>query len=90
MEISLQRMGISGIRYDTDIVELSGLLQRIQGGVNKGIYKYRQYIKHGTIFTCDNLKRALGDRYVPPPIVDEALLAKMLDYAMSVNFGLKR
>lgn len=89
MEISLGHLGISGVRYDDDIVELSGLLQRIQGGVDKGIHKYRQYIKHGTIFTCDNLKRTLGDHYAPPPVVDEALLAKMLDYAMSVNFGQK-
>jgi nucleoside-diphosphate-sugar epimerase len=89
MEISLGHLGISGIRYDDDIVELSALLQRIQAGVDKGIYKYRQYIKHGTIFTCDNLMRALGDLYAPPPVVDEALLVKMLDYAMSENFGQK-
>ena len=89
MEISLKHLGISGIRYDDNIVELSGLLQRIQTGVDKGIYKYRQYIKYGTIFNCDNLKRALGDHYSPPPVVDEALLVKMLDYAMSVNFGQK-
>ncbi|MDD5180938.1 MAG: hypothetical protein PHT15_06725 [Gallionellaceae bacterium] len=89
MEISLRRLGISGIRYDNDRQELSGLLQQIQTGVDKGINKYRQYIKHGTIFTCDNLKRALGDSYTPPPVVDEILLAKMLDYAMSVNFGQK-
>ena len=87
MEISLRRLGIYGIRYDNDRQELSGLLQRIQTGVDKGINKYRQYIKHGTVFTCDNLKRALGDSYTPPPVVDEILLAKMLDYAMSVNFG---
>lgn len=89
IKISFRHIGISGIRHDNDIAELSGLLQRIQAGVDKGIYKYRQYIKHGTIFTCDNLKRALGDHYVPPPAVDEALLIKMLNYAMSVNFGQK-
>lgn len=89
MEISLGYMGISGIRYDDDRTELSGLLQRIQAGVDKGIRKYQQYIKHGAVYTCDNLKRALGDHYVPPPIIDEALLGKMLDYAMSVNFGQK-
>jgi len=90
METSLRHMGISGIRYDNEIRELSGLLQRIQAGLDKGIRIYQPYIKHGTVFTCDNLKRALGDRYVPPPVVDDALLAKMLDYAMSVNFGLSR
>ncbi|MBI5430414.1 MAG: SDR family oxidoreductase [Nitrosomonadales bacterium] len=90
IEISLRHLGISGVRYDDNIVELSGLLQQIQAGVDKAINKYhRHYIKHGTIFTYDNLKRTLGDHYVPPPIVDEALLAKMLDYAMSVNFGQK-
>lgn len=87
MEISLIHLGISGIRYDDDTRELPALLQRIQTGFDRGIKIYRQYLKHGTIFTCDNLKRALGDHYVPPPIVDEALLGKMLDYAMSVNFG---
>jgi len=89
IKISFRHMGISGIRHDDDLQELSGLLQRIQTGVDKGINKYRQYIKHGTIFTCDNLKRALGDHYAPPPAVDEALLGKMLDYAMSENFGQK-
>ena len=87
IEASLKRLGISGIRYGDDMQELSGLLQRIQAGLDKGIKIYRQYIKHGTIFTCDNLKRTLGDSYTSPPAVDEILLAKMLDYAMSVNFG---
>ncbi|MEO8343056.1 MAG: SDR family oxidoreductase [Gallionella sp.] len=89
METSLKHLGISGIRYDDDIQELSGLLQRMQSGFDRGIRIYQQYIKHGTIFTCDNLVHALGDGYTPPPVIDEALLAKMLDYAMSVNFGQK-
>lgn len=87
MEISLKHLGISGIRYDDDTYELPALLQRMQSGFNRGIKIYRQYLKHGTIFTCDNLMRALGDHYTPPPVVDEALLVKMLDYAISVNFG---
>jgi nucleoside-diphosphate-sugar epimerase len=89
METSLKHLGISGISYENDTRELSALLQRIQTGFDKAIKIYRQYLKHGTIFTCDNLKRALGDHYVSPPVVDEALLIKMLDYAMSVNFGQK-
>lgn len=87
METSLKHLGISGVRYDDDSRELPALLQRIQTGFDRAIKIYRQYLKHGTIFTCDNLKRALGDHYVPPPAVDEALLAKMLDYAISMNFG---
>ena len=89
IEMSFQHLGISGIRHDGEVLEQSGLMQRIQVGVTKGIQKYQQYVKHGTIFTCDNLKQVLGDHYISPPIVDEALLVKMLDYAISANFGLK-
>ena len=63
METSLKHLGISGVRYDDDSRELPALLQRIQTGFDRAIKIYRQYLKHGTIFTCDNLIRTLGDHY---------------------------
>ncbi len=87
---SLAHLGISGVRYElAGGVELKPLLAKIQTGINENTKIYQQYIKHGTIFTFDNLVRTLGDKYILHPDVDETMLCLMLDYAMSVNFGKK-
>ncbi len=86
-EVSLNDLGIDGVVYDSTPKQ-SALMDRIQNGFDKKINIYRQYIKHGPVFTHDNLVRVLGDNYVSPPDTDEAMLKKMLTYAKSVNFGL--
>lgn len=90
IEISLKHLGISGVRYDLEGgSELKPLLAKIQIGINENIKIYQQYIKHGCIFTCNNLLNALRDKYTPHPDVNEAMLCLMLDYAISNGFGRK-
>lgn len=87
IEVSLAYLGITGVRYDHEAENSSKLIMRLQSGVDRAINKYRQYIKHGTDFKSQNLKRDLGDQYVPSPTIDEELLHTMLAYAVSKHFG---
>lgn len=90
IEISLDHLGISGVRYEYGGgPELKPLLAKIQMSINENTRIYQQYIKHGSIFTCDNLVSTLGDKYTPHPDVDKAMMCLMLDYAMLVDFGKK-
>ncbi|MCK9344837.1 MAG: SDR family oxidoreductase [Candidatus Pacebacteria bacterium] len=90
IEVSLAHMRIAGVMYGpADNSKLTPFLAKIQGGVTENIRIYQPYVKHGTIFKCDNLVNALGDNYPKHPKVDEKMLCMMLDYAMSVDFGKK-
>jgi len=85
---SLAHMGVTGIVYDADeLPPLSPLLAKVQEGIKENIRIYQQYIKHGSIFLCDNLVSKLGEKYVPHPVVDSNMLRKMLGYAMLDDFG---
>lgn len=88
IEVSLRHLGVGGLQYGKSLEHSEhSLLRRLQGGLDRGLNRYRPYITHEPIFGCDNLKSTLRERYVPPPVIDEVLLVKMLDYAKSVNFG---
>ncbi len=90
IETSLRHLGIIGLRYGENLEPPEhSLLRRLQNGLDRGLNRYRPYITHEPIFKCENLKRTLKERYASPPVVDEALLVKMLDYAKSVSFGQK-
>lgn len=91
IETSLRHLGM-GVQYgDGENLEFPerSLLRTLQKGLNRGINRFRPYITHEPILACEQLRRTLKEHYVPPPIVDEALLVKMLDYAKLVNFGQK-
>ncbi len=87
-DVSLKHMGITDFRYgdssDCDPKSLLGKFQRI---FDRGTAQYLPYITRETRFDMSNLPRVLGKNYTPPPDVDELFVAKLLDYAKSVNFG---
>jgi nucleoside-diphosphate-sugar epimerase len=84
--ILLRRVGITGFRYKPlpglDAHSLLGKVQRI---FDRGSAPYVPYTTHEARFDTSNLFRAL--RGYEPPDIDEAFIAKLLDYARSVNFG---
>ena len=90
IETSLEHLGIRGVVY-RDSVDFSTrpMLKRFQSGLDRNLNRYLPYVTHEPVFDCENLKRTLAERYVPPSAIDKALLVKMLDYAKSVNFGQK-
>lgn len=87
-DVSMRHMGITNFRYGNspngDPRSLLGKFQRI---FDRGTVPYIPYITHEARFETSNLPRVLGRNYVPPRCVDEALIAKWLDYAISVCFG---
>lgn len=86
IEVSLRHLGINCIERGP---KLMPLLTKIQDGINVNTKIYQQYIRHGCIFTCDNLVNTLGDKYVQHTDVDETTLRIMLEYAMQMDFGKK-
>ena len=90
IETSLEHLGIRGVQYrETTDFSQYPILQRFQSGLDRNLNRYLPYVTHEPVFDCTHLMCTLGERYVPPPAVDKALLVKMLDYAKSVNFGQK-
>jgi nucleoside-diphosphate-sugar epimerase len=83
---SLRRIGITGFRYEPlPAHSKSSLLERVQRVFDRGATPYIPYTTHEARFDASNLSRAL--RGYEPPDIDEAFIAKLLDYARSVNFG---
>jgi nucleoside-diphosphate-sugar epimerase len=91
IETSLRLLGIDGLVYGKKLEFSSGsLLNSLQKVVNRGLKEYLKYVNVEPKFVCDNLRLALKGAYVPPPVIDQALLAIMISYAKSVNFGQKQ
>ena len=87
-DVSLEHMGITDFRYgDPPGHDPRTLLWKFQRIFNRGTAPYIPYITHEAKFGFSNLPRVLGGNYAPPPIVDESFVAKLMDYAKSVNFG---
>jgi hypothetical protein len=87
-DVSLKHMGITGLRYgDSPDCEAKSFLGKLQRIFDRGTDPYIPYITHEAKFDVSNLVCVLGKNYAPPPDVDDALIAKWLDYAISVNFG---
>jgi nucleoside-diphosphate-sugar epimerase len=87
-DASMKHMGITGFRYgNSPDGDPRSLLGRFQTILDRGIGPYIPYITHEAKFEVSNLPKLLGGGYIPPQIVNEKLIAKWLDYAISVGFG---
>jgi dTDP-4-dehydrorhamnose reductase len=88
-DVSLRHLGITDFRYGIppDSHGSKSLLGKLQKILDRGIAPYIPYIDHEAKFEVSNLPRVLGRDYVPPHIVDEPLIGKWLDYAISAGFG---
>jgi len=88
------------IKWSLDILKIRGIkrgirqtsgptyaLSRIQRMSNEKIAPFNAYILHEAIFGNENCPKILGEKYSPPPKIDQALLTKMLTYAQTVKFG---
>jgi nucleoside-diphosphate-sugar epimerase len=88
IETSLAHMGIANSHVGAVAPdETSKCVCRLQQMLDRALKPFLPYVTHGPALPCNRLMEALGDRYLRPPAIDESLLARMLDYAMRVNFG---
>ena len=87
-DVSLRHMGITDFRYgDSPNGDPRSLLGKFQRIFDRGTGPYIPYITHEARFEVSNLPKVLGRSYVPLQTVTEPLIAKWLDYAISVGFG---
>ncbi len=89
-DVSLKHLGIKGFCYrehpDYNPQSLLGKLQRI---FDRNAVEYIPYVTRRPKFGVVNTSRVLGPKYTSPPNIDEAFVARLMDYAKSVNFGKK-
>ena len=65
--------------------------KRLQRLIDRMLGRFRPYASHEAVFDMTELRETLGYDYVPPPPIDEELIAeKYLPYAMETNFGRSR
>ena len=87
-DASLRHMGIADFRYgDFPGYDPKSLLGKFQKLFDRSTAQYLPYITREARFVGSNLPSALGKDYVPPADIDEAFVAKLMDYAKCVNFG---
>ncbi len=87
-DVSLKCLGIAEFRYgDSSDCDPKSLLGRFQRIFDRSTAQYLPYITRESRFEVSNLPSVLGGSYVPPLDVDEMFVAKLMDYAKSVNFG---
>lgn len=87
-DLSLWSLGIRGYYYGTrHPYEPDSLLGRLQRKFDFGVKEYLSYIIHEPKFGTANVIKTLGSKYSSPPEINEAFLRKLLEYAVSVDFG---
>jgi len=86
--ISMKHLGIKGFYYgDSADYSSKSLLAKLQRIFNRATAEYIPYITHECQFHVVNAPQALLGEYEWLPDIDEVFLAKILNYAKSVNFG---
>lgn len=87
-DVSLRHLGVAGFCYGISSGKYPrSLLGKFQRIFDRGTAQYLPYTTHEAKFEICNMPLALGQKYVAPPDVDEPFIAKLMDYAKSVNFG---
>lgn len=86
---SLEHLNIKGFYYDPKDSpgEKSGQLKMLQAGLDEMLERYQPYMTHESRFISRNLETSLDSMYIKPPQITAELLGKLLDYAISVDWG---
>ena len=94
IETSLRALKISGVRIVETleeqsrlISELPPLLRKLQKRVDAVLGQYLPYVTQEPRFASRKPQRLLGVRYRDPPLIDEAYLERLLDFAVKTNWG---
>lgn len=89
-DVSMKHLGIKGFYYgDSADYSSRSLLAKLQRIFDRATAEYVPYITHECQFQVVNAPQALLGDYEWLPDIDEAFLAKILNYAKSVDFGRK-
>jgi len=89
-DISMKHLGIKGFYYgDSADYSSRSLLGKLQRIFDKAIAQYIPYITHECQFQVVNAPQILLGDYEWPPDINEVFLAKIVNYAKSVDFGKK-
>lgn len=87
-DVSLKHLGVTDFHYgEPPKHDAKSLLGRFQRVFDRSTAQYLPYIMRETRFDVSNLPRVLGRNFVSPVAIDESFVAKLMDYAKSVNFG---
>jgi len=89
-DASMKQLGIKGFYYgDSADYSSRSLLGKLQRVFDRAIAQYVPYVNHECQFQVVNAPQALLGDYEWLPDINEAFLARILNYAKSVNFGRK-
>lgn len=82
---------IDGIKYNdytqSQPSQSDRLLKILQKGVNKQLSRYRPYATEEKQFSLETTIDALKEEYKEPPLITSEILQRLLQYAISKNFG---
>lgn len=91
---SLNILKISGVNIVRTLEEKqrdrerqSPLLKRLQRKVDTIVDQYHPYTNHEVDFHMDAARQLLREQYRRPPVIDEQFLARILTYAVRLNWG---
>lgn len=64
----------------------NGLLHKLQKQFDTAIREYMAYMCTRLTFDNQNVKKVLGDKYQPPPAINESFLKELMEYAAQHRF----
>lgn len=89
MRVSLEGIGVKGVRYGEEPSSQNGILRVVQRTLTKELGHYNPYLLKGQHFqteaTICEFERS-GIPWTPAPMFTPALVSRLLKYAMTRNF----
>ncbi|OHA63066.1 MAG: hypothetical protein A2842_02515 [Candidatus Wildermuthbacteria bacterium RIFCSPHIGHO2_01_FULL_48_25] len=91
IEQSLEHLGIRGFKIGSSDHAPSGRAGAIQRVIQGQLAQFNPYTRQDVQkFSNSNTREVLGPRWVAPPPITPDYFARLLDYAISQNFGRER
>lgn len=91
IEESLEHLGIRGFKIGSSARAPSGRAGAIQRVIQGQLAQFNPYTRQDVQkFSNSNTRKVLGPRWVAPPPITPDYFARLLDYAISQNFGRER
>lgn len=89
IETSLEHLNVKGFYYDPKDSpgEKSELVRTLQASLDENLERYLPYLTHEAQFISGNIGKVLGSKYAKPASITVELIARLLDYAVSVDWG---
>jgi len=98
IDTTLKKLGFFGYAFNDEpliaqavqtVGESEKGVLRTQKILDRGLRRYEPYVQKEAVFLFLNAELALKEKYIPPPIINEETISRLIDFAEKSKWGSK-